>query len=280
MAPALRLDHAVINVRDHMDAAQALFAGLGFEVTARGYHSLGSINHLTIFATDYLELLGVPSGADPVRREIAEAPLGINGLVFKTTDADATFARLAAIDMDGAAPNSFSRPVELADGARHARFRTVHVRPGTFPGGRVYFCEHQTPDLVWRAEWQSHANGAAAITELVVVSSTPAEQAARFAALLDAEVEDDRVAFDGGVITVLAPDAYEGRYGDLACALGDRGSIFGAIVLATTDPAAAAGRLESAARAGPGTVDVRTGADGCLVRLSRLNALLEFVPTA
>ncbi|MBT7732591.1 MAG: VOC family protein, partial [Rhodospirillaceae bacterium] len=58
----MRLDHVVINVRADMDVAEATFRDLDFTVTPRGYHTLGSINHLMIFETDYLELIGIPEG--------------------------------------------------------------------------------------------------------------------------------------------------------------------------------------------------------------------------
>ncbi|MFP6747559.1 MAG: VOC family protein, partial [Alphaproteobacteria bacterium] len=101
MVALAQLDHTVINVRFDMDRAEGLFRDLGFTLTPRGYHSLGSINHLMMFATDYMELIGLPPGAENPRRDIAEVPLGINGLVFKTTDADATFAHLQSLDMAG-----------------------------------------------------------------------------------------------------------------------------------------------------------------------------------
>src|SRR5260370_19152263 len=88
------LDHVVIDVRDRMDEAAQTFAALGFNLTPRGHHTLGSMNHLAMFATDYLELLGLgPEGAN--RPELAPFPVGLNGLVFKTEDADAVHAHAA-----------------------------------------------------------------------------------------------------------------------------------------------------------------------------------------
>ena len=46
---AVRVDHAVINVLTGMDAAVERFRALGFAPTPRGYHPLGSINHLMMF---------------------------------------------------------------------------------------------------------------------------------------------------------------------------------------------------------------------------------------
>ena len=34
---------------------------LGFTLTPRGYHTLGSMNHLAIFGTEYLELIAGPA---------------------------------------------------------------------------------------------------------------------------------------------------------------------------------------------------------------------------
>lgn len=64
MPSLAQLDHVVINVHFAMGLAEPLFEALGFTLTPRGYHSLGSINHLIVFGSDYLELIGLPeSGA-------------------------------------------------------------------------------------------------------------------------------------------------------------------------------------------------------------------------
>ena len=69
------LDHVVFNVRFEMDRAESLFETVGFQLTARGYHTLGSINHLMMLTTDYLELIGLPSpDSKPTRADIAAAP--------------------------------------------------------------------------------------------------------------------------------------------------------------------------------------------------------------
>src|SRR5215469_1694663 len=153
------LDHVVIDVRDRIDDAMRCFTALGFQLTPRGHHTLGSANHLAIFATDYLELLGF--GEDgATRTEIARFPAGLNGLVFKTTDADLVHRRAEAAGLPMLTVQAFSRPVALGGVTRDARFRTTRLDPDKITVGRVYFCEHLTPDLVSRPEWQSHPNGA------------------------------------------------------------------------------------------------------------------------
>ncbi|MGB7184610.1 MAG: VOC family protein [Burkholderiaceae bacterium] len=238
-----QIDHTVINTRYDMDNAQQRFASLGFLLTERGYHTLGSINHLMMFGTDYLELIGLPTNTDgkPAQRPgISDAPVGINGLVFKTRDADASFAHLQSVGLAGDPPNSFSRPVQLATGAQDASFRTVHARRDAFAAGRVYFCEHQTPELVWQPQWQQHENQSLAIAEVVVVSELPREQAEKFANLLnmplsmigtDQDVSSQYVVpYSDGQLTIMSPTVYTNRFGSLASPSAGRADFFGALV--------------------------------------------------
>ncbi|MFG1463357.1 VOC family protein [Xanthobacter sp. DSM 24535] len=182
------LDHVVINALTQMDAAADLFAALGFQLTPRGHHSLGSINHLMMTEGAYLELVGVPE-TGLQRQEVLDSPRGLNGLVLKTGDADATTATLAAAGFSPQGPVAFSRPVTLDGHAQEARFRTVRFPPDTFPGGRVYFCQHLTPDLVWRPEWLVHPNGFCGIDLFRVESPEPEAQAALFARACGAPAE-------------------------------------------------------------------------------------------
>ena len=71
--PVPTLDHVVVNVRDRIDAAAETYRRLGFTLTPRGYHTLGSMNHLAMFGTDYLELIAVKPGDDS-RSELLSSP--------------------------------------------------------------------------------------------------------------------------------------------------------------------------------------------------------------
>jgi len=61
------IDHVVVDVRDRIDEAMHCFASLGFLLTPRGRHTLGSVNHLAMFESGYLELLGFGEDAQPAR---------------------------------------------------------------------------------------------------------------------------------------------------------------------------------------------------------------------
>ena len=275
----MQLDHAVINVHYQMDQAKSLFTALGFCLTDRGYHSLGSINHSMMFSSDYLELVGLPAETKrlpPQRPEILASPPGINGLVFKSDDIDETWDLIQSLGMADAPPRSFSRPVELASGeVRDAHFRTVTVKADVFPAGRVYFCQHLTPDLLWRPEWQTHDNGTTSIVEFVIVSEAHEREAEDMGRLLQRDVGEagDRLAinFDGGQITLMSPGDYKARYGTLASSLEHRPSIFGALVLRTDDLSTIREHSSQV------KVPVIDGDGRFSIRLPEFDAVLEFV---
>ena len=245
-----------------MDEAARAFGALGFALTPRGYHTLGSMNHLAMFATDYLELLGF--GADGTARpELARFPVGLNGLVFKTDDAERVHTHAAAAGLPILPVQSFSRPVELADARQDAKFRTTRLDPKQIAMGRVYFCEHLTPELVWRPEWQSHPNGARAIVRVVVATGEPRRTAALFATLFGPEAMVER---DGGCVVAAGtarveltpPEAIAAEFGEAAAVPSGRVEYLAALefTVASLADTAAALRAVAGVRAGSSRVVV------------------------
>ncbi|ARP98508.1 VOC family protein [Pseudorhodoplanes sinuspersici] len=174
------VDHVVVNTLRDMERAAAIFTTLGFTLTPLGRHSLGSINHLMMTPGAYLELVGVPTEGLQ-RQDVLNSPFGLNGLVFRSEDADKTYALLTKAGVTPSTPTAFSRPVNLGTQVADARFRTVRLPDDLFPAGRVYFCEHLTPQLVWRDEWMTHPNGFRQIEIIRVESPSPERDAARYA---------------------------------------------------------------------------------------------------
>jgi len=260
------LDHVVVDVRDRIDEAVARFAGLGFRLTPRGRHTLGSVNHLAMFTTDYLELLGfAEDGA--TRPEIAGFPAGLNGLVFKTADAELAYRRAAAAGLPVQPVQAFSRPVVLDGATRDARFRTTRLDPAKVAMGRVYFCEHQTPDLVWRPEWQTHPNGASAIARVVVATPDPQRTAALFRNLfVDAAVANHRrrcvMAAGTARVDLASPDAVIAEFGEAAAEPAGRAEYMAALEIRVRSLPNAAQSLHSVAglRSEPGRLLVPAAA--------------------
>jgi hypothetical protein len=221
MTEAIRpqLDHVVINVAEQLNQAEQQFRRLGFHLTPRGHHSLGSSNHLAIFGENYLELLGYEPGNAHTRKDLWQAPLGLTGLVWKTQNSSAVYEHLQQQNIAGSAPAEFFRPVALNDGTSpNARFRTVPLAASRVPNGRSFFCHHLTPELVWRNEWQHHPNGVADITGFVISAADPQDAAQVYGELFGAgalEIRPQEVTLRGGRATVrfVTPEQATAEFG-------------------------------------------------------------------
>ena len=245
--PVPALDHVVVNVRDQIDAAAERWRRLGFTLTPKGRHTLGSVNHLAVFGTDYLELLGVEPGG-PGRTDVLDWPRGLNGLVLKSWDADATYAALQAAGAPAEPPLRFSRPVQLEDGASgDAAFRVVRMRREAVPSGRLFFCMHETPGLVWRDEWRHHPNGVVGIEAGLVCAEDPQPLAALLARMFGEDAVQRRP--DGATVRVglsrfevATPAALAADWGNALPGAAGRTEWMAGLVLRTTslDRAAAA----------------------------------------
>lgn len=88
-------------------------------------------------------------------------------------DPQAAHARLQAVGIEGEKPLDFTRPVETDAGTYDASFTVLHLPRIGFDGCRSFFCHHKTPELVWRPEWQDHANGVQDITEFYFAGDDP-----------------------------------------------------------------------------------------------------------
>jgi len=273
--PIPTIDHVVVNVRDRLDTAAEAYRRLGFTLTPRGYHSLGSMNHLAIFGTDYLELIAARPG-DAGRADIMGAPEGLNGLVFYSEDGAATHAALARQGVEAAPPLQFSRPVDLADGPRDATFRTVHLAARPSGLGRLYFCQHLTRDLVWRDEWRHHANGALGVARHVIGARDPGALAALFARAFGADAVravagGHSLAAGLARVEILTPETIAARFGDAVGDGGGRSEYMAALTLRTQS-------LDKAAAALAGVPGVRCEDARVLVPASAaFGCALEFV---
>lgn len=260
---ASRLDHLVVNTRFETDAARDLFAGLGFTLTPRGRHSLGSINHLAVFEQDYLELIGLPTDGGKLRQEILDSPTGLDGLVLGSSDAAATQAALSAEGFRLSPVQRFSRPVTVEGGPQEARFSTVRLLPGQLLAGRVYVCQHETPQLIWRPEWMDHPNGVNGIAGLVVVGPDPARLARDYARLGPLAGKF--------ALTFLTRDDFVQDYGELAIHAPQRTDFFGAIRLQGGAPNFVAARARALG------LPLQSGESRLVVALPAFQTLLEFM---
>jgi len=235
-----------------------------------------------MFGTDYLELIAVPKGATSGRLDLLTFPFGLNGLVFGSEDSAITYGSLAKAGVPIEPPVEFTRPVKYSGGPNgmqegDARFRTVRMKNGVVPYGRVYYCHHFTRDLVWRDEWRHHANGTVAVERAVIVEPDHAAGAKLYGDMFGPEAVRD---IKGGKTVVIGNSRFDivteaelaARVGDAAPEPEGRKAYMAGLTLRTTSLAKAAAALTA------GKIPfVRK--DGRIVVPAKeaMNAVLEFI---
>jgi len=187
------IDHVVIVVRD-LELARDTFARMGFTVTPRGVHTVGSQNHCVMFGRDYVELLASPEeNPHPSRQyytEFARQGEGLAAIALQSRNAKGAYTELLWAGFGPADPLDLARPVALPGGTRDAKFRITQIPPGATPGGRVFVCEHLTRDLVWRPEHQRHANGATELAAVAMLCDDVARAVKPYERLFDVKAKE------------------------------------------------------------------------------------------
>jgi hypothetical protein len=194
-------DHAVVIVRDGLQTISDDFAARGFTLSELARHNLGTSNRLMVLDSSYIELLGWLPGERPTRKDVVDAVPGLEALVFRSDDAHATHARLARAGFRLRPVEELTRPA-LFNGAQvQARFMTVRFEEPPLPGIRMYFCQHLTPEYVWRDDLLQHANGMRRLVRIDAGAPDPVEAAACIAEVAEAEL-----VRDGDAAEVLMPN--------------------------------------------------------------------------
>src|SRR5688500_15027941 len=172
---AINLDHIAHFVPD-ADAASAALERLGFTLTPFSAQShrlepggplvpAGTGNRCVMLHSGYLEFL-TPTGESVVADQLRTAirrHTGVHLIAFGTGAAEADHARLAREGFTPGDPVALQRPISTPNGESTARFTVVRVPPGTMAEGRIQYCQHHTPELVWQEQWLDHENGALAL---------------------------------------------------------------------------------------------------------------------
>jgi hypothetical protein len=213
------LDHVVVMV-DGIDAAEAAYRKLGFQVQPRGFHKkLGTANHLMIFDTDYFEILGIVEDTEfnAERRAWLKGGGGLANVALATDGADVAFEAFKAAGLNPDVPLFFDRAVEVAGKTELAKFRTVRIPKTNMPVVGFFICEHQTPEFVYRPEWAAHPNGARGILGVTVIADQPAKwipELEKYFGPDSVKREGDGLVVDTGTqpIRYMTPKDYAVRY--------------------------------------------------------------------
>lgn len=188
----INVDH-VAHFVPHVEAASAALSKAGFSLTPFSPQShrlepggpvvpAGTGNRCVMLKSGYIEFL-TPTGDTPIANQLRAAIkryVGVHLIAFGTSAPDLDHARLAKGGFEPLAPVALQRGIETSSGSDTARFTVVRVPPGVMPEGRIQFCQHHTPQLVWQERWLEHANGAEALTGVLLCVADPQEAAQRY----------------------------------------------------------------------------------------------------
>jgi Glyoxalase-like domain len=133
-------------------------------------------NYCVMFASDYIELLGIVASGDSSHRlgDFLAWREGPMGLAFAPVGS-AEDARVALLTqgLHPSEPRPLARQIELPEGTATPRFSLVSLPSEETPALDSFLCGHLTPDLMRRPEWLNHLNGATGLTAVhVLVEST------------------------------------------------------------------------------------------------------------
>ncbi|MEK6592240.1 MAG: VOC family protein [Pseudomonadota bacterium] len=282
----LNVDH-VAHFVPHIDTASAALEHTGFTLTPFSAQShrpepggplvaAGTGNRCVMLKRGYLEFL-TPTGDTPVANQLRKAIqryVGVHLVAFGTSAAERDHARLVKAGFNPLAPLALQRQIGTESGEDTARFTVVRVPPGTMAEGRIQYCQHHTPHLVWQPRWLNHRNHATALNGVLLCVEDPqqaAQRYARFAGLLPQLAGGIwRLATARGYLLFVAPDTLQRRLGVTATVL----PWIAGYVIESADIAAANAAQRSARN------DVRAlGRQRLLVKLPpALGGLMVFEP--
>jgi catechol 2,3-dioxygenase-like lactoylglutathione lyase family enzyme len=180
------INHVGMVVRDLASAARR-FESMGFILTPYSPHSgawkpgetvksFGSGNRCVMFGRNYLEILASENPAVPAAR--IEAFLGHHQgahiICFNSEAPEAVEARLTAAGVRSSGVIPLQRDIDTPDGVRTAKFERVQFAPDDSPEGYIQAARHLTPEYIYQARYNGHANGCTALSDcLVVVDDLP-----------------------------------------------------------------------------------------------------------
>jgi hypothetical protein len=255
------LDHIVHAVRD-LDAAAEFYRRAGFTIGARNRHAWGTHNYIVQFPGVFIELIAIGEpeliriGAPGTfsfgafLRDFLAREEGLAMLVLEGKGAADDAAAFRAAGIGDFKPFDFEREAKRPDGSpTRVAFSLVFAADEKAPDIGYFTCQQHHPENFWNPAFQQHANGAATIAGIVMVSENPDDHRHFVSAFagerqIDADDNGISVTTPRGVIEVMTPAAWRATTGTEPPDL-TRGARLAAIRFAVGDKAAAMSALKS-----------------------------------
>jgi hypothetical protein len=222
------LDHIVHAVRD-LDAAAALYRGLGFTVGARNKHPWGTHNHIVQLSGFFIELLTLAEpdkmGNDgfsklfaAYNRDFVSRSEGLSMLVLESLDAAADEAAFRAAGIASSEVMRFEREGKKPDGSPvHVAFSLAFAEDKNVDA-RFFTCQQHYPENFWNPAFQKHANSVSGIAGVVIVAEEPARHLAFMQNFTGATATlaaraGFSIATPRGALDMMTPPAFLDRFG-------------------------------------------------------------------
>ncbi|MGW3966280.1 VOC family protein [Amycolatopsis sp. NPDC005003] len=179
----MHIDHTVFLTRNYADTWRR-YEELGFTLSPPSRHFAAvsdqsepvpscTANRCAYFGDSFLELIGIvdEEAGDPWRvLPILDARGdGLHGCSFGVDDSAAAERRLREAGLSSSGVLQLQRDVELPEGTRTARFRSVHIGRDRTPEGILHTAEHLTPEYVHQPRYLGHPNGARGVAGILLV---------------------------------------------------------------------------------------------------------------
>jgi hypothetical protein len=249
------LDHIVHAVRD-LDAAAEFYRRAGFVVGARNRHSWGTHNRLVQLKNCFIEILTVaePDKIVPhavgsfsfgaFHRDFLAEREGFSMLILNSGNAVEDARSFDAAGIGGFKVFDFAREGTRPDGALvKVAFSLAFAQDPASPNLRFAVCQHHFPENFWDPAFQTHGNGAKAVTGAVMVADNPTDHHIFLKAFtgvqdLHSTSIGVRARTENGDIEIVEQVAFRDRFGILPDVKGE-GMTLNAMRLAVTDIAPA-----------------------------------------
>lgn len=171
------IDHPQIAVGDVQEAIEK-YRKLGFSMSPRMFHSMGTSNSIVVFERDYMELIG---DFDSIRDAELAAKMrpsfGKDGIAFLGLYTDGIYEDISEIERAGLRPEPirrYSRSVDLPSGEQDlVEFSVSGVFNNEARAISMFLCEQHRPELVWVDEWMRHKNTVYRIIGITYVADNP-----------------------------------------------------------------------------------------------------------
>jgi Glyoxalase-like domain len=201
------IDHVVLAVRD-LDQAAGQFEKAGFALTPRAFHDdrMGTSNRLVQFSgKSFIEVLTVDRPGQLARHDFSCMPPffgfgdhnrlsldrreGLSIVVFASEDARADISRFEIAGLPTFQPFDFERQARLPDGSLvTVAFSLAFTMSPDMPGIAFMVSQNKAQEFFWKAQYQSHPNGAQGINAVYLASPYPDRDAAFIGALYGGEI--------------------------------------------------------------------------------------------